>query len=308
MANICTAPNEINSFFTNLYGKQPQVSQVKKNIVCSLAEAEVSVMIDSYGGCHVDIVQISKERLPIVQYAIEGLAEGFKATKTCDSLWINFALPTNPAVMGSVLPQSFEIGTPGRGDLIYDYQQKKLRVWQWLNPEKECVIPPGATHNIGATALLCDTAAKKVLLVVNVRRDKNWNLPGGSYDPIHDKTPADTALREAQEEGGLTIDGSAIKEQKLIGQMQFPQNQFAPAINQIWSFAVPGLSQLKLNPPPHEIKRAEWIEYQAIVESSEALGGYTLSEEIKAPLLAAIKGLGAQEIANKGWMIVHTSI
>ena len=81
-------------------------------------------MIDSYGGCHVDIVKISKERLPIIQYAIESLAEEFKATKTCDSLWINFAIPTNPAMMGSVLPQSFEIGTPGRGDLIYDYQQK----------------------------------------------------------------------------------------------------------------------------------------------------------------------------------------
>ncbi|MDE3047930.1 MAG: hypothetical protein KGI83_06230, partial [Verrucomicrobiota bacterium] len=131
MANVY-APREIDSFFIKLYGKQPEVSQVKKNIVCSLAEAEVSVMIDSYGGCHVDIAKISKERLPIVQQAMEGLLEGLKATNTCDSLWINFALPTNPAVMGSVLPQSFEIGTPGRGDLICDYQQKKLRVWQWL--------------------------------------------------------------------------------------------------------------------------------------------------------------------------------
>jgi 8-oxo-dGTP pyrophosphatase MutT (NUDIX family) len=210
--------------------------------------------------------------------------------------------------MGAVLPESFDIGTPGQSGLIHDYQQKKLRVWQWLNSEKECVIPPGATHNLGATALLCDTAAKKVLLVVNVRRNKNWNLPGGSYDPLRDKDPAHTALREAQEEGGFTmLDESLITDPKLIGQMQFPQNQFAPAINQIWSFAAPGLSQRPLNPPLHEIQRAEWIDYQAIIDSSGALGGFILSEEIKGPLLAAIKGLGAQEIANKGWMIVHSS-
>ena len=307
MATICTALREIDSFFMKIYGESPVVSQVKKNTVCSLAGAEISTMVDSYGGCHVDIGKISKELLPVVQQAIEGLAEELKKAKTCDSLWVDFPLPTNPEIMG-LLPKSFVIGTPGRGDLIYDSQQRKVRVWQWLNPNKECVIPPGATHNIGATALLCDTEAQKVLLVVNVRRDKNWNLPGGSYDPFRDKTSADTALREAREEGGLEIVESAIKEQKLIGQMQFPQNQFAPAINQIWSFAIPGLSQSKLNPPPLEIKRAAWVDYQTIKESSGDFDGFSLGEEIRTPLLAAMKGLGAQEIVNKGWLIVHAPI
>jgi hypothetical protein len=104
------------------------------------------------------------------------------------------------------------------------------------------------------------------------------------------------------------MDRSQVNEPKLIGQIQFPQNQFAPSINQIWSFAMPGISKIKLNPPVHEIKRAAWVGYQEVLNAEDKLDGFGVSDEIKGPLLAAIQGLGAREIANKGWMIVHAPV
>ena len=305
--SLCPAEayEPMNGFFRELQ-LQPKAFWDRRYTAYSSPDDKISVIFDSYNGCHVKIAKLSIERLSEVQRAIARLFETIKEKNAVDSFWIDFVLPVNSAVM-SLIPQSFVIGDSERGDLIQDYQDHMLRAWQWLNSDKKCAIPPGATHNIGATALLCDTKAQKVLLVVNTKRDRSWNLPGGSYDPNKDKTPADTALREAQEEGGLTFDRSAIKEQRLIGQMEFPKNQFARAINQIWFFAAPGLSQLNLNPPPYEIKRAKWIDYRAIEGSSGTLEGAGLGEEIKTPLLSAIRGLGAREIVNGERMIVYSS-
>ena len=295
----------MNDFFRELQ-LPPKVFWDRRYTAYSSLDDKISVIFDSYGGCHVKITKLSIERLSDVQRAIARLFETIKEKNAVDSFWIDFVLPVNSAVM-SLIPQSFVIGVPECGGFIQDYQDNMLRAWQWLNSGKKCAIPPGATHNIGATALLCDTEAKKVLLVVNTKRDRRWNLPGGSYDPSKDQTPADTALREAQEEGGFTFDRSAIKERRLIGQMEFPKNQFVRAINQIWFFAAPGLSQLNLNPPRYEIKRAKWIDYQAIEGSSGRLDGVDLGEEIKTPLLSAIRGLGAREIVNGERMIVYSS-
>lgn len=303
--NAITIPHEIDSFFDTVYGQEPKVEQVKKTTVYSVPEKGLSIITDPYGGCHVDVKQISEEKLSAVREAIGELSEAFRSSGAFDSVWIDIALPANPQTLGFIAPESFVIGNPGKSDLIYDYQQKKVRLWQWLNDKKECAIPAGATHNIGATALVIDNVAKKVLLVVNVHRDNAWNLPGGSFEPGIDNAPCFTALREAQEEGGFEVDKEAVSESRLIGQMQFPNNQFAPAINQIWAYFIDGISEKKLNPPADEIKIAEWVDFDKIIHSDGTLDDLKLSEEIKTPLIAAINGLGSREIVNKGWMIVH---
>lgn len=298
-------PVEINNFFELVYGCHPQVDLNKKSTVYSVPEKGISIATDTYGGCHVEVKEISADRIAITRLAIEQLAEVYRASKAFDSIWIDVALPIGALFLGALAPPSFVIGHQGRGDLIYDYQQKKIKIWQWLNPNKECPIPPGATHNIGATALIVDRVAKKVLLVVNTRRSDSWNLPGGSFDPFKDKDPCDTALREAQEEGGFEVEKNAVFNPKLIGQMQFPENQFAPAINQIWAFFIDGISQKALNPPANEIKTAEWVDFAKVQNNSGSFKGLKMSKEINSSLAAAMKGLGFQEIVNKKWMIVH---
>ncbi len=309
IAPVVSTPVEIDTFFTNLYRQSPQVSQEKKKTVYSLKGAdELYIVTDKYRGCYIEIGKIEKERLPFVRDQIATLGEAIRRTNSYDSLWVNLPLPINPTLL-SVLPETFSIGIAGKGDLVRDDQEKKIKFWQWLNLNEVCAIPAGATHNIGATALLCDTTARKVLLVVNQMRKEKWNLPGGSFNPGQDKNPAATALREAMEEGGFKIDPAQIEEPVLIGQSQFPENQFAPAISQIWFFAMKGISEAKLNPPPKEILRAEWISYEEILGSKDGtLRGLKMGEEIREPLNAAINGLGIQKIADKGFMVVHSSV
>lgn len=308
MAVLYAAPQEVQNFFIDLYGVSPEQALVGRNIAYSVGNKEVSLMVDSYGGCHVDIGQISEDRRASIRQAIENLGQELKQTKICDSLWVNFDLPQSLRAIGATLPESFAIGSTGSSDLIYDYQKNKARVWLWLSPEKECTIPLAATHNIGATALFCDMDAKKVLVVVNQRRNKDWNLPGGSFDRSRDKTPADTAFHEMEEEGGLKLDRAKVTDERLIGQMQFPGNQFASAINQIWLFVMNGASSMALNPPPSEIKLAEWADFDVILQAQGKLNGYALGPEIQSSLRAAIHGLGAIQVENKGWKITHIPV
>ena len=300
-----TISTDIGSFFESVYGSKPEVTRGKQNTVYSVPGQGISIITDTYGGCHIDVKEIAPEHIAFAREAIEKLSESFKASGAFDSMWIDVALPSKGNTVFAIAPDSFEIGKPGKCDLIHDYQQNKIKIWKWLNPNKECTIPLGATHNIGATALIIDEAAKKVLLVVNVGRDSSWNLPGGSFEPDKDKAPCDTALREAQEEGGFKIETDSLSKPHLMGQMQFPTNQFAPAINQIWAYFIKGISQKELNPPSDEIKRAEWVDFDKIFKSEGTLDGLNLGERIKRSLIAAINSLGCQEIVDKGWMIVH---
>lgn len=298
-------PSDINQFFNTLYGTPPEAEQKKRNILYSVPGQGVTITTDPYGGCHIDVKELSQERFSFAREAIQQLTEAFEASHAFDSLWIDMTTPFNLSTLGQIVPDSFTVGEPNRGDLIYDYQQKKIKCWKWLNPDKECTIPPAATHNIGASGLVIDSVAQKVLLVVNVRRDSAWNIPGGSYDPALDNTPAFTAIREAQEEGGFQLAKEELGNPKLIGQMQFPYNQFAPAINQIWAYFIDGISQKELSPPPEEVKYAEWINIEEVINSVGKLNGLTLGDEIKIPLIAAIKDLGCEVILDKGWMVVH---
>jgi len=301
-----TIPPQVSYFFETLYQKSPILTMEKKNRVYWVSGEGVSILADPYGGFHIEVnIELTPAQYQAAQTAIQEIASAFQRSKEFDSIWIDISLPARATTLGLIVPPSFIIGTPGQCDLVYDYQTKKMRVWSWLNADKECAIPAGATHNIGATALIIDQEAQKVLLVVNTRRNESWNLPGGSFDPLQDKAPCFTALREAEEEGGFQIDNKDALKPKLVGEMQFPFNQFAPAINQIWAYFIDGISEKPLNPPPAEIERAEWIPFREVAASEDKLRELKISEEIKAPLLAAIHGRGFEEIANKKWMIVH---
>jgi 8-oxo-dGTP pyrophosphatase MutT (NUDIX family) len=303
MSVSSTFPHGVEPFFAYIYGQKPELIEDKKNTVYGLPGKGISIILDKFRGCHIDIKETPADSAR-VRNAIFELADTAKASKAFNSIWVDFALPTNPTAL-ALLPPSFVMGEAGKGDLIYDYQMKKMRVWQWLNTDIPCAIPPGATHNIGATALMIDTAAKKVLLVVNVMRNNAWNMPGGSFDVLQDKTPADTSLREAQEEGGFTLPSDITLVSKIVGQSQFPNNQFAPAINQTWAHLCDGLSAIALNPPANEIVTAQWVSVDEVLNSKGSLNGYKVSEEITAMLSAAMRGQGFDLIADKGFMVVH---
>ncbi len=87
--------------------------------------------------------------------------------------------------------------------------------------------------------------------------------------------------------------------------MQFPKNQFASAISQIWAFFLDNISLKELKPPHDEIAQAEWISFEEILQSEGTLKGLNLGLEIKEGLKAALEGRGCQEILKKEWMIVN---
>lgn len=297
-------PVEMSRFFQTLYMSEPEVSSDRKNTTYAVPGKGVSIQTDRYGSCHIEVKEISTDIIQIAKQAIENLSQTYKGSIAYNSIWINIALPADASIIGSIAPSSFKIGAPGVGDIIYDYQKSQVRIWHWLNPNKACAIPPGATHNIGATALLVDRFSQTILLVEHRRRGGSWILPGGSFDPSKDKEASDTARREAQEEVGIDLKGSSDQKPKLVGQMEFPNNQFAPAINQIWAFFVDGMSQNPLN-LSSEISKAEWVPIKQIQESTENYQGSKLSKEVKAPLLAAISGLGFQEESKSSSMILY---
>lgn len=299
--------SEFKNFFNTLYGVDPIAESVRRNTQYSVPGQGVTVVTDPYGGCHVNVNFLDEDQMARAKEALSNLTEEFQATRAFDSVWIDMSTPFSLSAMGRIAPDSFQIGVPFGGDLIYDYQEKKIKTWKWLNPDKECTIPPAATHNIGASALVIDSVANKVLLVVNVRRDNAWNLPGGSYDTL-DSTPIVTAIREAQEEGGFIVNPEEIGEPVLMGQSQFPTNQFAPAINQIWAFFIDGVSERLLNPPPAEIKTAEWLDVDSVLSCEGELGGLKVGPEVTETLAAAVQGLGSVKVLDKGWMVVHAPV
>ncbi len=172
---------------------------------------------------------------------------------------------------------------------------------RWLKPSKECKIPPGATHNIGAQAVVIDSAAKKVLLVVEKRWtgkkfEKIWQFPGGCYDPEKDDKAliASTAAREAAEETGVVIDKESIEKARMIAQTAFPKNQFAPALNQTYVFEAS--SEQILKPQDGEIAQAKWIETDDVLaaEKSGMLDEIPLGKGIISTMKSALSGHGLQ--------------
>ena len=296
------APEEIKSFFEKFSKNEIQISEDRRSTTYKTND-DFLLYTDNFGGCHISLQKNSDAKA--LQDAIENLALTFEKTKTFDSLWVESKLPVKLNAFANILPDSFEMGAKN-SNLIHDLQKKEAKAWVWLNNDKECSIPAGATHNVGATAIILDKIAQKVLLVENLARPGQWNLPGGSYEPLQDTTVFSAALREAQEEGGFEIKEKDLNP-SLIGEMDFKYNQFAKAINQIWAVSIDNISKTNLNPPKEEIKQARWvnINYIKVLLGDEKLIGLSIGKEVKLSIIAAINGLGCEKIVDKDWLEVY---
>jgi 8-oxo-dGTP pyrophosphatase MutT (NUDIX family) len=273
----------------------------------------LTISIDPFGGFHVNFLnlEIAKQFSNHIRSKIEWVRQlgQFK------SLWFNFTIPFHFRDALHILPDDLAI-SENQGNIINDIQQKpnQTRIWMWLDKNNTCVIPPGATHNIGATALLIDPREQKVMLCVPKTRQNSYNLPGGNYDSSIDTNPLSTAIREAQEEIGFTPSLSSnlassglLDNARLMGVMEFPKNQFAPAINQIWAFFVDGLSDWKFQPCSQEIVLAEWFPFDTVMNCNGTLNGRKVGEEIRHSLAAAIAQTGFQKTADKGFLVLYTT-
>ena len=219
-----------------------------------------------------------------------------------------------------------------------------MKLWQWLNPNKESTIPPGATFNVGACAVLIDAVAGNVLVVENVRRSGSWNFPGGNVKP--GETRKDGAIRELLEETGLSLTikggeklssaaraGGLIKAfealstrpSMIVGEMEFPENQFARAINFGYAFfadLTPRTMEVEfqggvfevdfggaaVNPPADEIKQARWIPAKSFLQEDETVEGLKYGPEISSYIRTAVTSLGFGTIQDKGWMVVSSAM
>lgn len=289
------AINNLNLFYNflfELYGEEvKEAKEVNKKgqlisttYSCTVPNS-VRVITDTYGGCHLDFPENAAIPENFKSLAVE-LSKMLAHGKQCDSLWFDFSLPTSGATF-SLIPNYWVLGDATKGNIINDIQTnpQKVRVWQWLNPDKECKIPPGATHNMGAVAAVIDSVQQKILLVQNSSRKRSWNMPGGSYDPHVDSRSSTqkTAERECFEETGIDVKDKPVE---LIGQMGFAKNQFAPSLNQVWKFVFDNGSQIVPKPQPGEILRAEWVSFEDVLKG--VYSGLEIGLEIQSAIAAHV--------------------
>ena len=270
------------------------------------------LFIDQYNNWHIMPNGSNARKFPYMALAISELETRLVHNGLAKSIWIDFKLPVNIGIISSIVPAHWEITTDVQNDCVRDYQQDSLSFRRWLLPEEECKHPPGATHNIGATAVLIDekNGHKYVLLVEKAGRKGSWFLPGGSYDPKKDQYEytaytAYTALRELCEETGLDQDVFPKTTAYLVGQMNFFGNQLAPAMNQTWY--LPGCGQIEwpLNPPKDEIAQACWVSVQDIIESQNGTAqGLKIGAGIKSALTAIQQNKGLSVVEENLWFTV----
>lgn len=254
----------IQAFFSEVYHAKPKEQLEEHNRVYSRADGKpgVKVIIDIYNGCHIHFPANIEIPLFNLKGGIISLNNFIKETRQFDSLWLDFEVPVGASYL-SLLPQKWELGKPGQGNIIYDTQKNVVRCWQWHNPEKVCTIPAGATHHLDASAAVIDSVAQKILLVVDRMSKDRWSLPGGGFEPDKDKheSSCSTAVRECEEEAGIKIpDKNGI----LIGQFTYPKNQFAVAINQVWRFSYDNGSKVEPKIYPKEVIDAAWVSFKDV--------------------------------------------
>lgn len=291
--------SSINQFFNNLYGELPKKETEGRNTVYSLPITQcIRVAVDPYGGCHVEIPQQATipEKL---KEEITELSQFIQNNKLFDSLWIDVSVPSKANIF-NICPDTWQIGNPEIGNVVIDTQKEKIRVWQWLNPDKICAIPAGATHNLGATAAVIDETAQKILLVQNERRKTSWEMPGGSFEPGKDRPEStlSTAIRECKEEAGLDPSNNPSS---LIGQISFPSNQFAPAFNQVWKIVFNEGSNITPLPQPGETLQASWISFEDV--NKGIFDNLKIGPEVQAAIRASA---GLTKLpTSKEWMQLY---
>lgn len=258
----------IKDFFSEVYHMKPKEQIQGQNRIYSRADGKpgVQLIIDAYNGCHIHFPANIEIPLFSLKSGIISLNNFIKANRQFDSLWLDFEVPVGASYL-TLLPQKWEFGKPGQGNIIHDTQKNIERYWQWLNPDKPCTIPTGATHHLDASAAVIDTKAQKILLIVDKMTPECWSLPGGSYEPDKDspEQTCSTAVREGEEETGIKIpDTNGI----LIGQFTYPKNQFAVAINQVWRFSYENGSKIKPENYSKETLEAAWVSFKDVEAGS----------------------------------------
>lgn len=254
----------IKDFFIEVYRSKSNHQMVDNNHVYSRADGRpgVQIIIDIYNGCHIHFPSNIEIPLFNLQTGIISLNNSIKESRQFDSLWLDFEVPVGASYL-TLLPKKWKFGAPGQGNIIHDTQKNIVRYWQWLNPDKACTIPSGATHHLDASAAVIDSVAQKILLVIDRMTKDRWSLPGGGFEPDKDRhvSACYTAVRECEEETGIKIpDKNGI----LIGQFTYPNNQFAVAINQVWRFSYDNGSKILPKKYDKEILDAEWVSFKDV--------------------------------------------
>lgn len=291
----------IATFFDSVYGNPYYTTKdgIWGVSYQSVRDGAPLLLFDNYQACQITPNGCSESVLSRLRAAAGQLVFDLKDHKLAKLLRINVPDTYCVGMISEIVPADWS-GVP-----IIDYKTKTLIYKQQL--VGECTMPAGATHNIGATACIIDVDCNCVFLVETVGRKGKWCLPGGSYDPKLDsaRTSLTTALREAKEEAGWTANISQV-EGALVGQLNFPRNQFAPAFNQIWLILCSGWKEWSLDPPKDEINRAQWIPILTIIETVDGtVEGLKLGVGITAAIKAFRENKLLKLVDDKGFVLVY---
>lgn len=299
LLTIMTYDNIVSAFFETVYNSGSYRLSKEKNesIYQSVNDSIKLLFIDEYENWHITPKGCRSDALERLTTAIVQLEELLKKEVAGKAIWIDIELPTGVDFIKKVVPNSWSVESGTSNDCIRDHNRQMLIFRKWIVEDKKSVLPPAATHNIGAVAAIIEKANDTlfILLVEKLKpHDGSWCLPGGSFDP--EKDPKDstiyTALREVEEEVGWSGRKLTDAQGFLVGQMMFPNNQLAPAICQIWYVQTSGLMKLPLRPQKSEIAQAHWIPVMDIVQSkNDRVAGLALGTGVKNALAAILRGM-----------------
>ncbi|CAK0852142.1 unnamed protein product, partial [Prorocentrum cordatum] len=111
------------------------------------------------------------------------------------SAWLHVPLRLAP-LMAAAAARGFEVHR-GRGEVVV--------LKQWLRPDLEDKVPPGATHQVGVAGFVLSEGNELLLMkeAAPARRaaPAQWKLPGGLLEP--GESFGEAACREVYEEVGI---------------------------------------------------------------------------------------------------------
>lgn len=260
---------------------------------------ELLVKVDRYEGLHLDVTDLSRVGAFHLKAKINAFIDRSFDLYPTNAFWLEVKDPHPPSFY-SLIPQEIRMNSIFEGKkecrLEQDSQEKKTKILIWLNPDRECPIPLGATHNMGAKAVVIDLAKKAVLLVQRLILEGLWNFPGGSFDGRDQDTLA-TAKRETLEETGVCLENCR---HLLVGEESFPKNPLAPAISRVFAFYGEGLSNQTLTPQLSEVSTARWILVEDILkaEEGEQIGSAKVTKQLIDFLRNAVERKGWEELTH----------
>ncbi|WP_414169159.1 NUDIX domain-containing protein [Streptoverticillium reticulum] len=183
-----------------------------------------------------------------------------------------------------------EEGVPHRGSPTGLTPAERARLEQdgGLGPADHIAVRPKA---LTASAVLFTDPGGRVLIVRPVyRSDGRWLLPGGAIDSDAGETPRQAAVREVQEELGISVPVGPLLATDWI------RKQHTAEVVHVYDGGVLSAQQLaSIRLPEHEL--AQW----RLVDSDDDLPGLLpdgIAPRIQACLAARTSGAGAVELVN----------